>query len=78
MDNTACGIPIVGAFASREWSREENHLCSVCWTRHEVDTGEMKLFERRELEASDPSVYYDPEDSPTDVGEEPDTDPGLS
>jgi hypothetical protein len=80
MDHTACGIPIMGPFASREWSREENHLCDRCWTRHEVDTGEMKRFDRIDLESEAarshemPTArsYLDLDD------EEEDTDPNVS
>ena len=43
--HTACGLVIPGAFSTRD-SSLEGDLCLTCFTRHELDTGEMKKIER--------------------------------
>lgn len=72
--HTACGIPIAGAIATRDHSREGNHLCPICWTTHELDTGEMQKLEA-ESERDHPEMYFDESDTPTTVGDsDPDPD----
>ncbi len=44
-NTTACGEPIVGAFAIRDYQLDDQ-LCKLCHSRHEIDTGELKRFER--------------------------------
>ena len=65
---TACGQPIGGAFVSRDQDKhpESNGLCQDgCWTRHEIDTGQMAKI-AREAEEDDPSLYFNENDEPTD------------
>lgn len=69
---TACGELIPGAFASRDPSLL-GQLCRVCFTRHEIDTGEMAKIELEQLEADRSSLFDDADDEPTD----PDGDPKV-
>ncbi len=69
LKHTACGMAITGAVAHRD-HRDGNHLCPVCWTPHELDTGEMKKLER-DLEREHPDQYFDENEEPTNPdGEE--------
>ncbi len=47
--HTACGLPIDGAYLSREHVLDDR-LCPVCFTHRERDTGEMKKIEKEALE----------------------------
>jgi hypothetical protein len=66
-DHTACGELIGSAFMSRDAKLDDN-LCEICFTRHEIDTGQMKKLERD----IDPALFYDPDDEPTDPDGDPD------
>ncbi len=48
-DHTACGLPIVGAYLSRDWQIDTD-LCPECFTKRERDTGEMMRLERAAIE----------------------------
>ncbi len=60
---TACGKPIF-AFAIRDFGAD--HLCPVCFTPNEIQTGELELIERHAIERSKVDGYSDPDDEPTD------------
>ncbi len=47
--HTACGLPIDGAYLSREHVLDDRP-CPVCFTHRERDTGEMKKIEKEALE----------------------------
>ncbi len=47
--HTVCGIAIQGAYLSREWALDDQ-LCPECFTKREMDTGEMKKIEKHALE----------------------------
>lgn len=55
-------MEIVGTVASRELSRIENHLCPVCWTRHEINTGELKKLEAELLEREEAELDFSDEE----------------
>jgi len=62
---TACGKPVSGAFASRDHQLDE-HLCTVCFTPNERDTGEMLKLEAEALERASVESFGEAEDEPTD------------
>lgn len=63
--HTACGITIIGPVAMREYTRKGNHLCPICWTRHEMDTRELEKLEA-DAAAEDRGLYFDEKEDPTD------------
>lgn len=65
--HTACGAVIPGAYSSRESSRAENHLCPVCWTKHELDTGEMAKLERDVMREHEAHEHGHDRDTPTEI-----------
>lgn len=70
-DRTACGELIGSAFMSRDAKLDDN-LCETCFTRHEIDTGKMKKLESDLQRDSDPALFHDPDDEPTDPDGDPD------
>lgn len=56
--HTACGIEIIGTVASREASRIGNHLCPICWTGYEIDTGELKRLEAEVLKREEAEAQF--------------------
>lgn len=70
-DHTACNEPIGAAFATRDWQLDDQ-MCEVCFTTHERDTGKMKRIALDLENSSDPALFHDPDDEPTD----PNGDPG--
>lgn len=63
--HTACGEPIGGAFFTRDWQLDDQ-MCEACFTPHERDTGRWKKIERDLALESDPGLYFDPDEEPTD------------
>ncbi len=61
---TACGEPY-GAYTSRDHELDGD-LCEVCFTPTERDTGEFHKIAADLQRESDPSLYFDPDDEPTD------------
>lgn len=59
-DLTACGEPVLGAFASRDWELD-NDLCAECFSKHERTTGEMVKLEREAVRDVDAEQFSDEE-----------------
>jgi hypothetical protein len=62
---TACGILITGAVATRDFSRHGNHLCPICWTASEIDTGELEKLEAEHHAREEAESHFEDEE-PTD------------
>jgi hypothetical protein len=61
-DHTACGIEIAGAYASRDLELDVD-LCPICFTRRELDTGQMKKLKAEALERAEAEGYFDDEEA---------------
>lgn len=62
---TACGEVIGGAFQTRD-DELDDQICAACFTRDERDTGKMKKIALDLERESDPILFFDPDDEPTD------------
>lgn len=77
-NTTACGL-VIGPHISREQRPEDNHLCKICFTRHEIDTGKMEKL-KKELEQHAAHVDAEREwddDDPTPVDRPPTVPPPM-
>lgn len=63
-------MEIIGPVASREASRIGNHLCPVCWTRHEIDTGELKRLEAEVLKREESEAQFTDEETTNPNGKD--------
>jgi hypothetical protein len=63
-NETACGQPIRGPYAIRDYALDE-HICKLCHSKHEIDTGKLKKLERPSDEHDD--LFFDDDAmTPTD------------
>ncbi len=61
-DHTACGLLILGVVFSRERDLELD-LCPLCFSKHELDTGQMKRLRRSMIQDADAEAWFDDEES---------------
>ena len=64
---TACGLALDGPILTKDHLPHENHLCKLCFSRQEIDTGKMARLLRDLDKTSDPELYFDEGDDPTPV-----------
>jgi hypothetical protein len=76
-NGTRCGEPIAGPFMSRDDVPEED-LCNACFTPRERLEVLIDKLQRANEEYANPALYYDPEDAPTDVHDDPFADTDVS
>lgn len=62
-NTTACGLEIKGPYMFRDYILDEE-ICPLCHSKSEVETGELKKFERWEDGQDD--IFFDDDDTPTD------------
>ncbi len=62
---TACGELVPGAYGTRD-DVIDDQICPRCFTPDEQDTGQMKKLEVELERQSDPALFFDPEEEPTD------------
>lgn len=72
---TACGLSI-GPHISREQRPEDNQLCKICFTRHEIDTGKMEKLKKDLEQQADAAREWD-DDDPTPVDRPPTIPPPI-
>ena len=62
---TACGQLIKGPYASRDYILDDK-LCKLCFSKSEIDTGEMEKLVRPHADSGDDSLFFDDDATPTD------------